>query len=210
MTTTAEKEFERMQETPPRSNGDNGPVTALTVDARVNDMGLVFNKLNGKFNKMQGTIDALSAVVSGLIANDENEMTTVIQQMDELARAMKSAPEVKRLCVEELEEMRVEISSAADELSDVEANLYLNITSELNDDDKPAYTNEAQRKNALVLAKRHNKEYQEAKAWPDKLNLDEAKLKAQLNEICESDKANRLLYRGLIARMENITARMRF
>jgi len=101
-----------------------------------------------------------------------------------------------------------QIAAAAEQLDDIEAELYLNVTAELDDDNKLVYTNETSRKAAMRLAMRHSDEYQEIKGQLDKLNMEKARLQAQLRQIEDADKTWKMVYRGCVARVENITARI--
>ncbi len=179
---------------------ENGP-TAESVNDRVDKMGKAFNRHTER-------IKAIERAYMVHISENMKEYAVLVAEMDELRKSISAGPIVKRECTIELAELRDKITGVKEALDDIEAMLYLNVTAELNDDDKPAFTNDTQRKYALTQAKRASDEYQNIKAQLDKLSLDKARLDAQLKEIEDTDKHSIVLFRGCVARVQNITARI--
>lgn len=179
---------------------DNGPTTTQ-LDGRINKMVPAFQDHTKRIQKLE------RAYAVHINANLQ-EYTEQVEKMDRLIANIDTAPSAKQLCTVELAELRDKIVGVEEQLEGLEAELYMNVTAELNDDNKPAYTNEAQRKAALQLAKRHGDEYQEIKSQLDKLNLDKARLCAQLEEIEDGYKKDMAIFRGCVARVENVTARI--
>ena len=178
-----------------------GEAKASAVNGRVNKMAEAFNKANARIKKLERAYMAH-------ISENMKEYSVLVSEMDELCKSISAGPIVKRECTVDLAELRDKIVGVKEALDDVEAMLYLNVTAELNDDNKPAFTNEASRKAALTQAKRANDEYQNIKAQLDKLGLDKARLDAQLREIEDTDKHSIVLFRGCVARVQNVTARI--
>ncbi len=178
----------------------NGP-TAESVNSRVDKMAHVFKDLKRRTQRLE------RAYATNISANMD-EYKECVQRMDALQINIDAAPSVKRQCTVELAELKDKIVGVKEALDDIEAMLYLNVTAELNDDGKPAFTNDTQRKYALTQAKRANDEYQSVKGQLDKLGLDKARLDAQLHEIEDTDKHSIVLFRGCVARVQNVTARI--
>ena len=172
------------------------------------DVGRRVDKMVPKFNQHTKRIQALERAYAANISENMTEYAALIAEIDELRKSISAGPIVKRECTVDLAELKDQIVGVKEALDDVEAILYLNVTAELNDDNKPAFTNEASRKAALTQAKRANDEYQNIKAQLDKLGLDKARLDAQLREIEDTDKHSIVLFRGCVARVQNVTARI--
>ncbi len=182
----------------------NGP-TAESVSDRVNDR---VDKMGKAFNRHTERIQAIERAHMVHISENMNEYSVLVAEMDELRKSISAGPIVKRECAVDLAELRDKVIGTKEALDDIEAMLYLNVTAELNDDDKPAFTNDTQRKYALTQAKRANDEYQNVKGQLDKLNLNKAQLDAQLREIEDTGKSSIVLFRGCVARVQNVTARI--
>jgi chromosome segregation ATPase len=176
-------------------------VTASDVNHRV-------DKMANYCKDMSDRIKHLERSYMTHINENMQEYVGLAAEMDALQINIDAAPSVKQLATVELAELRDRMTGVEEQLDDIEAELYLNVTAEIDDDNKLVYTNESSRKAALRLAKRHNDEYQEIKGQLDKLTLDKARLEAQLREIEERDKASRAIFRGCVARVENVTARI--
>jgi len=176
-------------------------VTAEAVNERIDKMGQVYLETDKRIKQLE------RAYMTHIQANMEEYKAQTVE-MDELQKSISAGPIVKRECAVELAELRDKISAVEGQLADIEAGLYLNVCSELDDDNKLVYTNESSRKAALRLAMRHSDEYQDIKGHLDKLNMDKARLEAQLQEIEDTDKRSMALFRGCVARIENITARI--
>jgi hypothetical protein len=172
------------------------------INERIDKMGQWANGVNEQ-------IKTIGALISGLLAIDDIEQNQLIQDMTELEKRLTEGPSIKRVVSLDLVALRQRITAAEANQDDIEANLYLNVCAELDDDGKkPIYTNESQRKAALKLAKKHSDEYQSALTDLGQLEADKARLDAQLAEVCESNRIDIRLYAGCVARLENFTARI--
>ncbi len=154
-------------------------------------------------------IESISALISGMLATDEQDYSTLFTDMQNLEGDIKSSPTERREAYEALVDTKHKIELAEQKLDDIEANLLLNIYAEIDGaTGKPVYTNERQRDAALQIAKRESDEYQEVWDECQVLYFERTAREARLRELDEKDKAHRLLYGGMIARLENLTARI--
>ena len=175
-------------------------ITAATNNARIDEMGVVFTQ-------MRIRVDAINDLIVGLLVTDENEATRLLERMKEVERNILGTPEAKRLAATELAELKVQVALVEERLDDIESNLLLNVYAEIDDmTSKPMYTNEKQRGAAFQQAQLYSAGHRQEKDELGKLNLDKARLEAQLREIEDSSKASRVIYGGLVARLENMTA----
>lgn len=179
----------------------NNGITAQSVNDRVDKMATVFIEARNR-------LDALSELFANHVKPDAEELSALLIQMGEIEGELASHGAVKFQLTTEMIDARADVQAAQDAMDDVEANLYLNVCAELNDHDKPAYTNEAQRKAALKLAMTHQDSAKSARAILRAAEIALARLQAQLDEIEERGKSSRYIHRALVARLENITARM--
>lgn len=179
-----------------------------SVNSRIDAMGKAFNEHTKRIKETEQHIQKFERAYMVHISENMKEYTAQVSEMDKLRKSISAGPIVKRECTVDLAELRDKIVGVKEALDDIEATLYMNVTAELNDDNKPAFTNDTQRKYALTQAKRACDEYQDIKAQLDKLGLDKARLDAQLREIEDTDKRSIVLFRGCVARVENVTARI--
>ena len=180
----------------------NNTVTAVSVNERVDKMGRVFTEMGTRVN-------VLGELFASHVKPTAEEMTTLAAQMIELEKEIADTPIVERQAQYDLIDVRQRLDAAQERVSDIEAELFLNVCAELDDDGKkPIYTNDTQRKAALSLAITNSDEHKEARIELRSLEAEKARLEAQIVEVQNRCKNSRLFYRGYIARLENITARM--
>ncbi len=192
----------------PRNGVTVERITPGSVNGRVDNMVVAFNAHTKRIKEAERRIQNFERGYMAHIGENMKEYAVLVAEMDELRKSISAGPIVKRECTVELAELRDKITGVKEALDDIEAMLYLNVTAELNDDNKPAFTNDTQRKYALTQAKRASDEYQNVKGQLDKLGLDKAQLDAQLREIEDSGKSSIVLFRGCVARVQNVTARI--
>ena len=188
-------------------NGTNG-ITAETVNERIDNMVPAFNGLKEQLEDGTARVTKLERAYMTHIQANMQEYTEQIAKIDGITKDITATPALKFENSVVMAELCDQIAAAAEQLDDIEAELYLNVTAELDDDNKLVYTNETSRKAAMRLAMRHSDEYQEIKGQLDKLNMEKARLQAQLRQIEDADKTWKMVYRGCVARVENITARI--
>jgi formaldehyde-activating enzyme involved in methanogenesis len=181
----------------------NNGITAQSVNDRVDKMGKVFIEARSR-------IDALSELFTAHIKPNAEELSALLIQMDELQGELASYGAIKFQIEMEIIDARADVQAGKEALDDIEANYYLNVCAELDDYDKPKYTNEGQRKAALKLALANQPDAKSARSVLRAAENALARLSAQLDEVENRGKSSRSIYRGLVARLENITARMSF
>ena len=180
----------------------NDSVTAATVNERINKMGTVFKDL-------QGRVDAMNGLITGLLVPDDDELAGLLEQIVQLDRRVGTSPALRREAATELAETREKIALVEGRMEDIEAEMVLNISAEIDPETgKSPYSNEKTRQAALRMGLRHSDEYAEVAAELRPLNAQRAQLEAQIKEIEDKDRADRLTYSGVVARLDNINARI--
>ncbi|MHC4621925.1 MAG: hypothetical protein ACYTEQ_29655 [Planctomycetota bacterium] len=186
------------------SNVTAQSVNARAVNARVDKMGEVFVEL-------QQGVEAINQLVCGLLAYDDDEMTVLLKQVGDLQDKLTGLPAQKRELAEALAAKRQEINSMKARIELIEANLFLNVSSQIiPETGKLEYTNKEQREAALVLARSDDKDLVKLDGQLSKLEFEKAALVAQLNELEDTCKISREMYGGCVARLNNFTARISY
>jgi hypothetical protein len=179
---------------------NNGP-TAATVNERVNAMVDTWSDLNTQVKK-------LKELYRLHIIPDSDAGTQLQSDMVDLEGELRTSSGFKLECEKALVDQRTAVQMAKDNLDDIEAELILGIDAELDGDGKPKYTNDKLRSAALRIAKRDSEAYQSQAKKLRSLENKAAIYQAEIREIENRDKAVRLLYRGLMTRLDSITARL--
>ena len=131
------------------NNMTRGEARADAVNERVDKMVPKFNDHTKRIQELAVRTQKMERAYAVHINENLKEYNTQATAMDDLILSISAGPMVRRECTVELAELKDKIIGVKEALDDVEAMLYMNVTAELNDDDKPAYTNEPSRKAAL-------------------------------------------------------------
>jgi chromosome segregation ATPase len=174
-------------------------VTPEEINSRVNKMAAWATETTKTIKDLQGRLlpsldeaDRIAAELGDLSAS----VSGVQGDLDEATGQLLDVQAAKRPIEEQLDQS--------------EARLVLNVFSEVNDDGKLAYTKTGpDGKAALVLAKKHDPEYQEASKALRELERKELQYKALIESEERALSEYRQRNRALIARLEYFTARLR-
>lgn len=159
------------------------------------------------FKKMQTIITKWEARQTQRNAQLEQDSYELHQAMATLEESILHAPDVEHQLKDKILGLKSQLPPLQDRLDELEAEFMLNVTAELGDNGKPAFTNDKMRGAAVKLAKAHSDEYQE---MLEKIRAKEfiiARKSHELDETTRQDKANRLLHTGHGKRLDNLTAR---
>ena len=176
-------------------------VTSETVNVRV-------DKMAAWSAKMEHQVNAVSALVRGYLAIDDNEFVELAEQMAMLAGRLTNAPAQRFAATQKLIDAKDQIIRLVARLELFAANLLLDVYSAIDENGKPKYSNETQRKAALAVLVADDKDCAELQDKLAELNTDKSRAEAELAHIEDAFKIDRIVYGGSVARLENLTARL--
>jgi len=174
--------------------------TITGVNARIDKMGTWANGINER-------LTALDKAFVGLLAVN-GEQDNLLAELKMVEDTLATVPLRLRDANAAAAELRHKIAEAQDQTDAEEAQLYINVCAELDDNNKPMFTNEAARKAALALAKQHQPGYKSAAAILRALEAEQARTNAEIGYLEGEIKTARSRYIGIVARLENATARL--
>lgn len=172
----------------------------LNPHVRIDSMARIFAEL-------QKRLDALTTKYTERTADLEKQSTTLISVMEALEINVEHGPMAQRQLAITLGELRDHMIPTREQMADIEAQTVLSVSCVVNEKSKLKYSNPTTRSAAKLVALGKHDAYKKLRAELRALELKEMKLKAQLQEVERQDKANRSLYNGTVARLENLTAR---
>ena len=175
--------------------------TNTQLEKRINDMGTWASKAEKK-------LDAIGALVRGILATDESEFNGLVDQLQLLEGRLIAAPDQRKAATTKLLTIKDQIASLEAQRELVESNVWLDVCSEINGDGKSKYTNESQRKAALSVDLSKNAEPANILTSIAELETEKARAEAELAYIEDAFKTDRIVYHGSVARLENLTARI--
>ena len=160
-------------------------------------------------------IEGMAKWASGMqvqVAELQARFLPSIEQMDaisaELGALCEEQAQINSL-LGESEKRRSELIAYDDEMEVVEAEVSLDVACALNEMGKARYPNESARAMATKIALNGNRRYQELLAEKRARELELASMRAVSEELERQLSLGRGRARALVARLENLTARIR-
>ena len=185
-----------------------GQITAESVNTRVDNMVVSFNELRSELRRVTG-------VLTTLMQSELNTVDEMFITMREMEASLIAGVTKEQDAQIKLAEAKSSLAAVDESMSDFESELFLNVCAELNEDNKPLYTNDTQRKNALQLAKASGqgdaaKAYRSAAKVARSHETEIMRVAAELDAVRNQHKVDRTVHAGLVARLQNMTARVKF
>ncbi len=168
---------------------------------------------NERLNKMaiwaRGIEAQLAEVREALAAGPAAEADQIAAELGELIAARRAATGDRHSGLVEDRGLALDIKALEDDIATAEAEVYLEVSLEVGDDGKPRYSSDSKRNAAVRVRLAKSEEYQALVAKKRELEHQRVLVRAMLETMdAEASEARRAID-ALVARLNNLTARMR-